>query len=306
MEDEEQKSYEKENGTEQARMKGPKNEGIPPPPTSGPPPKDDNGVHYHYHYPPQSQGYYPPYQLPGRKSGKPRLAGALLITAAILGFIFVPLMGFAGVMFGDLGNSSFFWAGDGNTELQGVVMDDNGEPPANVTVSIVGHNDVSDLTGENGRYFLLGVPTGNQEIKAEKTGYKTTIYKKFVAPDGGEMNWEGSHWNTSEHQDLILVPGTGTVTSGSYPPFEAFQSIIWVCISIIAILSVVTLLGGLYALKRSNWPMALIGSVCGIFTIGFGLGTILAFVALFVLILCRDEFKSKEELQEEKDPSNTV
>ncbi|MCK4971630.1 MAG: hypothetical protein KAS77_13935, partial [Thermoplasmata archaeon] len=46
-----------------------------------------------------------------------------------------------------------------------------------------------------------------------------------------------------------------------------------------------------YAFKRRNLMIVVIGCVAGIFTFGFGIGTVLAFIALFILLLAIDEFK---------------
>jgi hypothetical protein len=48
---------------------------------------------------------------------------------------------------------------------------------------------------------------------------------------------------------------------------------IWVCFAICwvfwGILSVFTLLGAIFSLKRKKWALALVGSICGIFISGF-------------------------------------
>ena len=45
------------------------------------------------------------------------------------------------------------------------------------------------------------------------------------------------------------------------------------------------------ALRRRMWGLALVGSILGLFTIGyFGLSSLLSLIALIVLVMSKDEF----------------
>ena len=64
-----------------------------------------------------------------------------------------------------------------------------------------------------------------------------------------------------------------------------------VCGAIAFILSILALLGGVMALRRRMWGLALVGSILGLFSIGFfGLSSLLSLIALIVLVMSKDEF----------------
>jgi len=72
---------------------------------------------------------------------------------------------------------------------------------------------------------------------------------------------------------------------------EMIQSILLVCGAIGCIFSILALLGGIVSLKRKLWPLALLGSILGLFTVGPMLvSSVLSLVALILLILARKEF----------------
>src|SRR2546426_11078113 len=64
-----------------------------------------------------------------------------------------------------------------------------------------------------------------------------------------------------------------------------------ICGAIAFALSILTLLGGVMALRRRMWGLALVGSILGLFIIGpFGVSSLLAFVGLIILAISRKEF----------------
>jgi hypothetical protein len=70
-----------------------------------------------------------------------------------------------------------------------------------------------------------------------------------------------------------------------------FTTIILVCGAIEIVFGILALLGGLMAIRRKMWALALVGSILGLFTFGFyGLSSILSFVALIILAISRKEF----------------
>ena len=72
---------------------------------------------------------------------------------------------------------------------------------------------------------------------------------------------------------------------------EMFQTIIVVCGAIFIVLGIIELLGGIMALRRKMWALALVGSILGLFTFGFyGISSILSLVALIILAISRKEF----------------
>lgn len=63
------------------------------------------------------------------------------------------------------------------------------------------------------------------------------------------------------------------------------------------------LVGGIFAIKKVHWGVALIGSILGIFSIGpMFIGSVLSIAALILLFMAKDEFEGKgKEQQYEQD-----
>jgi len=57
------------------------------------------------------------------------------------------------------------------------------------------------------------------------------------------------------------------------------------------ILSIIALLGGVMALQRKKWGIALAGSILGLFTLGYLIGSILSLIALILIAISRKEFQ---------------
>ena len=60
---------------------------------------------------------------------------------------------------------------------------------------------------------------------------------------------------------------------------------------VIVVLSVFTMLGGVFALKRKHFGIAVIGAIMGIPALGFFIGALLSIISLILLITSRDEFR---------------
>jgi len=70
------------------------------------------------------------------------------------------------------------------------------------------------------------------------------------------------------------------------------QSILLTCGIIGCILSVFTLAGGIVAVKRKAWGLAIAGGILGLFTIGpFFLGSIMALIGLILIAISRKDFQ---------------
>jgi hypothetical protein len=73
---------------------------------------------------------------------------------------------------------------------------------------------------------------------------------------------------------------------------EQLQSFLTICGIIGCIVSVFTLTGGIVALKRKAWGLAIVGSILGLFTIGPALlGSILSLIGLIFLVMSRKDFQ---------------
>lgn len=245
-------------------------------------------------YPPYPYPYpYPP-PPPPRESSKPSIAGALLVLVAILGIIFGILIGFMGNVLANIEDSDLFGAEE-KIDIKGKVIYDDGFAAENVTISIVGE-PLSTQTDVWGKFEIFDVPAGKHKIQVEKDGYNTIIHKAFISSQGDIWTWtggEGEERPTNEFE-FKLNPGNDVENTGGYPPFEMISTMLFVCAIMAIIFSIIALIGGYFALKRKNFPIAIIGAILGIFSIGFFLGSILAVIALFLLILARHDFKKEE------------
>ena len=245
-------------------------------------------VHYHY--------YYEPPQIRKERSSKPGIAGALLVITAVLGLLSAGLM-FGGAWFmGNMGGGFEFFGVDDKADVWGTVEYVNGTPADNVTISIVGE-PLTTQTSENGKYMIYNVPTGNQEINVEKAGYNTIIYKAFINPpnsnqDKNKDDKDNDKDNDKNEFDFTITTGDRIIERGSYPPFEMIRNILYVCAIVIIIFSIIALIGGVFAFKRKNFKIALLGSILGLFTV---IGTLFALISIFILVISRKEFDEQEQ-----------
>jgi len=82
-----------------------------------------------------------------------------------------------------------------------------------------------------------------------------------------------------------LLPSNAPITA------EQLQSFLLVCGIIGSIMSIIALAGGIVALRRRGWGLAMIGSLLGLFTIGpYFLASILALIGLIILVISRKDF----------------
>ena len=87
-----------------------------------------------------------------------------------------------------------------------------------------------------------------------------------------------------------MTEGNGEIQDGEYPPWDFISNIMIVCAVLIIIFSIFAILGGIYALKRKKFGVAILGAVLGLFTI---FGTIFALIAVLILALSRKEFNGQ-------------
>jgi len=249
--------------------------------------------------PPQQPpyGYYPYYQPPPptKHSDKPRMAGGLLIVTGILGLILGIMMIAGGTYMMNGGNFSMDdW---GQVDISGLVLDAGGAPIDNATLSVEGTH-ISVTTDATGHYQMLGVPGGYQQITLEKSGYNTIIRHVFIVPENGDdsQNW-GNRMVITDDTELnyTMTPGTGTFTYGEEGGFmttEGVETLVMLFGVVFTICAIGAIVGGAYALKTEKYHVTIIGAVMGIFSVGFGIGSILAIIALLILVLSSNEFKA--------------
>ena len=82
-----------------------------------------------------------------------------------------------------------------------------------------------------------------------------------------------------------LYPISSAGESGYFPFFR-------LCATIGVVLSIFPLLGGIMAVKKTHWGVALAGSSIGLFTIGpFFISTLLSLIALILIAVSKEEFR---------------
>lgn len=249
----------------------------------GPIQKRPGELHYHY--------YYEPPKMIKPRSSKPTIAGILLLIHGIFNIALILLLIFAGVFVSDLGSGFELFGEEGTGDITGTVTFLNGSPVENATISVVDTQFIT-TTDENGDYLIYNVPTGNQKIMVEKEGYNTIILKAFVEPENMNMQTDqngDTDQNKNEH-DFVLTEGDEILERGSYPPFEFIRNILLVCAAVLIVLSIFSLIGAYAAFKRENFKLAIGGAIAGVFSLG-----LFALIALFILLLAKDEFKKSQK-----------
>lgn len=254
-----------------------------------PQPEGQNQYNYGYHQP-----YYPPIPPRRKKSDKPKTAGGLLIAAGILGLILASFMIIGGVYMGSIEN--FDMEDGGQVDITGVILAADGTPIDNVTLCIEGTH-ITVTTNSAGHYQMLGVPTGYQQLILEKPGYNSIIRHVYIILDinsdtesfGNQLviyNDSELNFNMSVGNDTFTYGQEGEIFS-----MERMEIMVLVFGVIFMLCSIGAIIGGFYALKTEKYHIAMVGAVLGIFSLGFGIGTILSIAALIILLLSSGEFK---------------
>ncbi len=89
---------------------------------------------------------------------------------------------------------------------------------------------------------------------------------------------------------LVIVNGNSAFM-GIPPEYQQLAlGIFTICAGIEIVFSLIALLGGIMAIQRKMWALALVGSILGLFTLGFLIGSILALVALILIAMSKKEF----------------
>jgi len=90
---------------------------------------------------------------------------------------------------------------------------------------------------------------------------------------------------------ILAVFATDPTAAGFMALIPGLATLVYVCGGIFIVLSIITLLGGVMALRRRMWGLALVGSILGLFIIGpFGVSSLLSLVGLIILAISRKEF----------------
>jgi len=265
------------------------------------------------YYPPYGGWYAPPPQAyspapPPRRSGKPKIVGMLLIFSGVLSII----MGtFLGAMMINVVPWMTEWSNNtsGSGEIEGQVIYLNATPAVGANVTVVDLNLMAS-TNETGHYRILNVDNGWHDLKIEMPGYKTLLKSVYVTT----MNMAGSSASGISQgvtkADFQLQPGSGeqrigearTPGSKTGPMDENAQSLIQsmgaVCMVLGVVLGSFAILGGYFAFRTEKLGIVALGTLCGLLSFGFAIGSVLAIIALILLLLSTDEFERAKKERE--------
>ena len=207
------------------------------------------------------------------KSMKPVIAGILLIIIFISG---IAMSGVLLLSFDSLNKVSM------PSEFKGKVVDESGKALEGIQIEVAGHPELNTTTDEKGYFIIKNITSGKQELHLTGEGYKSLNAEIFVLP-----------WNITIYSEkFVMKEGNGEIEQKSLiiKLFE-FGPLLS---SIIIVLSVGALIGGILAITRKYFVIAMIGTVIGIIAGFFTLiGIVLGLAALILLLISKDEFESK-------------
>ncbi len=209
----------------------------------------------------------------GRLSGK---AGLLLIVVAILGLLYSGVLAYNIPNMGEDTPS-------GKVTVSGEVlfMDDTLEG-ADVNLTDMGmHNQ----TNSEGLFLFHDVPAGDHILRAS-------------APDKGEIVVRftiGSKDIKQGNKDLkgLELPGNSTVTKDlrdDRPESARFMTSLLA--GFVVLVSLLAFIAGLLTIQGKRFHLSLFLCGLAVFTFGFFLGSVLALIAMILIILGRKEFVS--------------
>jgi len=85
----------------------------------------------------------------------------------------------------------------------------------------------------------------------------------------------------------------GAAMSSIIPGFGgALSAIFLICGAIAIVFGIIAILGGIMAIRRKMWALALVGSILGLFFLGWAgfEASLMSFIALILLAISRNEF----------------
>ena len=214
--------------------------------------------------------------------------------AAILLFI-VFLLGmtnaFATLLFG-LGQDADEGAGNKVTIAGTIYFEDDVVEGARV--ELVGHDETYHTTPE-GRYWFYNVSSGKITIKVTHEDYGKATVKTEIKDREGELPQEID----------IILPEKGEENSRdlSSDSDEGMNvsTIFFLTFLVFIIATLFALLGGISCLLSRNFKTAKYGAFVGILSFGFLIGSILAFIAVILILFSKSEFEKTSFSEDDPD-----
>ncbi len=138
------------------------------------------------------------------------------------------------------------------------------------------------VTNGEGCFSIEGIPRGEVTVTAYKSGYVT--YEVMITVNSGTPNFVDIALRKGDSTDKDFADRTAKTpkTDIGGTPFVAF--VIIACAACAAV-------SGLFTLFKDRYAIAVIGAFLAIFSGGFILGAILAFISLVIIISSRDRFR---------------
>jgi hypothetical protein len=244
------------------------------------------------------RAYSNPPSSPNRSS-KPMVAGSLLLIIGIIGIIFSSIVIGGGLIMDTLEDIPF--QGYSVTSIDGTIVDSTGIALANVSIQIA-DSHLAAVSDGNGSYQLKGISSGYHQIILEKEGYNTLVYYTYIV-QGDEFDGFAQQPSSDDPLSILdstydfqMSKGSETFEYGSPTPphqqlFEKFGGWISGIGVITMICSIVALIGGYFSIQRKRYVFVLISSIVAIFSFGFFIGSMLAIIALIVVIISSKEFE---------------
>jgi len=205
------------------------------------------------------------------RSMKPVIAGILLV------IIFLSGIAMSGILLFSLDSLSNI---NVPSEFEGKVVDSGGKALESINVSVVGHPEIHAVTDSNGKFLIKNITSGKQTLIFTGDGYGNLTAKVFVLPWNITLPYDKFVMGNEQREQKSLI-------------IKVFDLRVALSAFIIA-MSTAALVGGIAAIARKRFGIALIGAVLGtisgMFTV---VGIVLGIIAIVLLLLSKDEFESK-------------
>lgn len=218
------------------------------------------------------------------RTNKPMIAGTLLIVAFVLGASWGGSFVFADTFLKTSMRQTTISSITGS--INGVVTDQNNTPLPGVNITIERMN-ISTITNENGSYSLTKLPLGIHQLNLTKEGYRTQRYETFISP----------FQTITFDMEMVYVGNQSEYPAENHTIDQLWNKIrpsLSFCSMVFIVFAIFALIGAVYAIKRKHYHVAILGSIFGILSVGFLIGSICSIIALILLVISKEEFKHGE------------
>ena len=89
---------------------------------------------------------------------------------------------------------------------------------------------------------------------------------------------------------VLAAGGASTAEIGTVPGMEFASGFLIACGAIGVIFSIIAILGGIFAVKRTKWAIALVGGIFGLLSVGYFLGSLFGLIGLILVAISKNQF----------------